>query len=50
MGCHLWGCKELDTTEQHTHTHTHTRYKVSMPPGYRGLTTEQTDLSAFRYV
>ena len=52
MGCHLWGCKELDTTEQQAraHTHTHTRYKVSMPPGYRGLTTEQTDLSTFRHV
>ena len=33
--CGLWGCKELDTTEQlsicaractHTHTHTHTQY------------------------
>ena len=24
MGCSLWGCRELDTTKQHTHTHTHT--------------------------
>ena len=23
-GCSLWGCKELDVTEQLTHTHTHT--------------------------
>ena len=23
-GCSLWGCRELDTTEQLTHTHTHT--------------------------
>ena len=21
MGCSLWGCRELDTTEQLTHTH-----------------------------
>ena len=25
MGYGLWGCRELDTTEQLTHTHTHTK-------------------------
>ena len=37
VGYRLWGCKESDTTKQHTHTHTHTHTLISPYSYYKIL-------------